>query len=69
MHTLVRNGIGLHVCHTNADSPPDGVSEALALALGVTDAEPLEPAPADPLDKIVAFVPHDALERSHRRAR
>ena len=34
VHTLVRNGIGLHVCHTNADSPPGGVSEALAMASG-----------------------------------
>jgi len=63
VHSLVRNGIALHVCHTNADSPPHGVSAALAAALGVDDAVPLEANPTDPLDKIVVFVPHDDLER------
>lgn len=63
VHGLVRHGIALHVCHTNADSPPQGVSAALAAALGVTEALPLEPHEADPLDKIVVFVPHDDVER------
>ena len=63
VHTLVRENIGLHVCHTNADSPPGGVSEALADALGLTDVRPLDPDPADPLDKIVVFVPHDDVDR------
>jgi dinuclear metal center YbgI/SA1388 family protein len=62
VHTLVRNQISLHVCHTNADSPPGGVSEALATVVGVTDAVPLDPDPADPLDKLVVFVPEEALE-------
>ena len=62
VHTLVRNGVALHVCHTNADSPPGGVSEALATAVGVTDPMPLDPDPADPLDKVVVFVPREALE-------
>ena len=63
VHSLVRHNIALHVCHTNADSPPRGVSAALAAALGVTHAVPLETHAADPLDKIVVFVPHDDLER------
>ncbi len=63
VHTLVRHGIGLHVCHTNADSPPGGVSEALALALGLTELSPLQSDPADPLDKVVVFVPHDSVEQ------
>jgi dinuclear metal center YbgI/SA1388 family protein len=62
VHTLVRNGIALHVCHTNADSPPGGVSEALANAVGVDDPRPLETDPADPLDKLVVFVPREELE-------
>ena len=62
VHTLVRNQVSLHVCHTNADSPPGGVSEALATVVGVTDPVPLDPDPADPLDKLVVFVPEHALE-------
>jgi len=59
LDTLIRNGVALHTCHTNADSPPSGVSEALATALGLTDLRPLEAEPAEPLDKVVTFVPHD----------
>jgi dinuclear metal center YbgI/SA1388 family protein len=62
VHDLVRGGCALHVCHTNADSPVGGVSEALAQALGLVDLEPLEPAAADGLDKLVVFVPHQSLE-------
>lgn len=62
VHELVRRGIALHVCHTNADSPRGGVSEAMAHALGVRDLRPLEPEPDDPLDKVVTFVPDDAVE-------
>ena len=53
--------------HTNADAPTDGVSESLALALGLRDVTPLEPAPAEPLDKLVVFVPvadADAVRRA-----
>ena len=63
VHSLIRHGIALHVCHTNADSPSRGVSAALAAALGVSDALPLEPHAGDPVDKIVVFVPHADLER------
>jgi len=59
VHDLIGNGIGLFVAHTNADSPPGGVSESLALALGLREVRPLDPEPADPLDKIVTFVPAD----------
>jgi len=59
VHDLVRNGIGLFVAHTNADSAPGGVSESLALALGLMDLRPLQPHPAEPLDKVVTFVPRD----------
>jgi dinuclear metal center YbgI/SA1388 family protein len=43
VHTLISRGIALHTCHTNADSPPLGVSESMALALGLTDVRPLDP--------------------------
>jgi dinuclear metal center YbgI/SA1388 family protein len=42
VHTLIGHGIGLHTCHTNADCPPLGVSESMAIALGVRDVRPLE---------------------------
>ncbi|MCW2749512.1 MAG: Nif3-like dinuclear metal center hexameric protein, partial [Aeromicrobium sp.] len=62
VHTLISNGIALHTCHTNADSPPLGVSESMALALGLTDVRPLEPKPAAPVDKWVVFVPRDLAD-------
>jgi dinuclear metal center YbgI/SA1388 family protein len=58
VHRLISNGIALHTCHTNADSPPLGVSESMALALGLTAIRPLEADPADPTDKWIVFVPH-----------
>ncbi len=49
VHRLVRAGAGLFVAHTNADrAPGTGVNAALADALGLTDAVPLEPAAAVP---------------------
>lgn len=56
-HTLVSHGIALHTCHTNADSPPLGVSESMAFALGLSDVRPLQPDPADPIDKWVVYAP------------
>jgi len=58
VHTLISNGVALHTCHTNADSPALGVSESMALALGLTDIRPLDPDPVAPIDKWVTFVPH-----------
>ncbi len=57
VHDLISHGVGLLVAHTNADSPPGGVSESMALALGLDELRPLEAAPQDPLDKLVTFVP------------
>lgn len=63
VHTLISNGIALHTCHTNADSPIFGVSESMALALGLTDIRPLDPDPVEPIDKWVTFVPHIDVEK------
>ena len=57
VHDLVRAGCGLLTAHTNADSPTGGVSEAIALALGLHDVRPLDPDPLEARDKLVTFVP------------
>jgi dinuclear metal center YbgI/SA1388 family protein len=48
VHTLIRGGVALHVCHTNADTADPGVSDALAEAVGLRVTGPLLPAPDDP---------------------
>ena len=62
IHDLIANGIGLHTCHTNADSPPLGVSESMALALGLTDLRPLD-VDGDPVDKWIVYVPEADADR------
>jgi dinuclear metal center YbgI/SA1388 family protein len=57
VHRLLSNGCGLLTAHTNADSPVGGVSESIALALGLADVQPLEPDPLAARDKLVVFVP------------
>ncbi|MEO7980652.1 MAG: Nif3-like dinuclear metal center hexameric protein [Sporichthyaceae bacterium] len=61
--SLVRAGVALHVAHTNADAASPGVSDALAAVLGLADVRPLRPAPRDPLDALVTFVPEADAER------
>ncbi|MDT0306093.1 Nif3-like dinuclear metal center hexameric protein [Streptomyces sp. DSM 44917] len=48
VHTLIRDGVALHVAHTNADRADPGVSDALAGALGLRVTGPLVPDPSDP---------------------
>ncbi len=62
IHDLIANGVGLHTCHTNADSPPLGVSESMALALGLTNLRPLK-VDGDAVDKWVVYVPVDDAAR------
>ncbi len=57
VHDLISHGIALHTCHTNADSPPLGVSESMALALGLVDVGPLESDAEPTTDTWVVFVP------------
>lgn len=63
LHTLTAGGCALLTAHTNADQASGGVSEALALALGLTDLAPILPAPAAPLDKVVVHVPAEHADR------
>jgi dinuclear metal center YbgI/SA1388 family protein len=62
LHRLVRGGCALFTAHTNADAPAGGVSESLALALGLTDVTPLEADPRPPIDKLVVFAPREAAD-------
>ena len=59
---LAKAGCALLSAHTNADQAEGGVSEALALALGLEDLRPILPTPAAPLDKLTVFVPVDAAQ-------
>jgi len=62
VHDLIENGIALLVAHTNADSGADGVSDALATALGIDERRALQPTSIGPLDKFVVFVPEGQFE-------
>ncbi len=59
LHTLVKAGCALLTAHTNADQAIGGVSEAMAMALGLEEITPLIPAVGEPLDKLVVFAPTD----------
>jgi dinuclear metal center YbgI/SA1388 family protein len=63
LHRLLAGSCALFTAHTNADAPAGGVSESLALALGLTDVVALEADPKPPLDKVVVFAPADAAEQ------
>jgi dinuclear metal center YbgI/SA1388 family protein len=63
VHRLVSSGCALLVAHTNADVADPGVSDALAAAVGLQGTRPLQPQPADPLDKLVVFVPEEDADR------
>jgi dinuclear metal center YbgI/SA1388 family protein len=43
IHAALQNNISVIGCHTNLDAAPGGVSDVLALALGIVHAEPLVP--------------------------
>ncbi len=62
VHTLIRHEVALHCAHTNADAADPGVSDALAESIGLVDLAPLSARPTEPSDKLVTFVPHDALD-------
>ncbi len=63
VHKLVSNQVALITAHTNADAPPGGVTDAMARALGIDEAEPIAPQPDDPVDKLVTFVPQTDTAR------
>lgn len=58
--TLTKAGCALLTAHTNADRAVGGVSEALAIALGLEDVEPILVDPGMAVDKLTTYVPTDA---------
>ncbi|MGL5810849.1 MAG: Nif3-like dinuclear metal center hexameric protein [Nocardioides sp.] len=48
LNTLARAGSALYTAHTNADIARGGVSESLAIALGLSGLRPILPEPGDP---------------------
>jgi dinuclear metal center YbgI/SA1388 family protein len=48
VHRLIRAGIALYVAHTNADVASPGVSDALAMRIGLSDVRPLVAEPGHP---------------------
>lgn len=47
IHRMIRSGIAHLAAHTNADRAEDGVNDALAAALGLSDTRPLAPSESD----------------------
>jgi dinuclear metal center YbgI/SA1388 family protein len=50
-------GCALLTAHTNADQADGGVSESLAVALGLSGLAPIVPAPSAARDKLTTYVP------------
>lgn len=63
LHALTAAGCALMTAHTNADQAVDGVSDALARALGLNDYAPLVPAPGAPLDNLTVYVPTEWADK------
>lgn len=62
LHRMITAGVALFTAHTNADVAAPGVSDSLAARLGLQNTRPLAGQAGDHLDKVVTFVPHDAVE-------
>lgn len=59
---LIRANASLFVMHTNYDTAPGGINDALAQKLGALDAAPLTNRKQDKFYKIAVFVPEEAVE-------
>ncbi len=63
VHDLITHGCALFNAHTNADAPAGGVSEAMALALGLRDIVALDADLSTPLSKLTTYVPTESADR------
>jgi dinuclear metal center YbgI/SA1388 family protein len=59
----VSGGLALFAAHTNLDSAPGGVNDALAQRLGLVDTRPLIAATDQGLAKLIVFVPPDQVDK------
>jgi dinuclear metal center YbgI/SA1388 family protein len=60
--TLAERGIGLIAVHTNWDCAPDGLNDALAARLGLSETRPFGAASRPPMILAIVYVPDDAVE-------
>jgi dinuclear metal center YbgI/SA1388 family protein len=58
---LIAAGVAVYSPHTSYDSADEGINEQLSRMLGLKNAAPLRPVPAEARCKIVSFVPRDSL--------
>lgn len=63
VYEAIRRGLAVYSIHTAYDVVPGGVNDALAGAMGLAAAEPLEHFNREWLCKITVFVPPDDLSR------
>jgi dinuclear metal center YbgI/SA1388 family protein len=63
---IARAKLAVFSAHTNLDTAPGGVNDCLAEAAGLGEARPLVRSIADPLEKLVAFVPPSHLDAVRR---
>ncbi len=67
LHRAMRagtHGLALYAAHTNADSNRPGVSDALAVAVGLVPGRPLQPLPGNgpEEDLLITYVPNGDVE-------
>ena len=63
LYELIKNNISVYCAHTNLDVIENGVNASLASKLGLKSLGPLKEHFAEPLYKIVVFVPEDSSEK------
>lgn len=63
LSTLIKHEIAVYAAHTNLDSAPGGVNDALASKFNLQDVRPLATVYQEPLHKLAVFVPVTHVEK------
>ncbi len=63
LRRLISHDLTVYSTHTNLDLAPQGLSEFLALRMGLSDIRPLGAVKSQHLTKLVVFVPESHLEK------